>query len=88
MKMKRYEQLEFPITFRYRFKIIIQEKYMKKASRLMRTLDLDIGEVGIEHIFTFTSEKDFPISQVKEDIRKCFEDTEIELLFIEGGKIE
>lgn len=73
---------------KYRFEVIYRNKYMKEASRLLKTCDLDIGDVGIKETFTFTSKNDAPVQDVKEVIIKAFEDSELEILNIEGGKIE
>ena len=73
---------------KYRFEVIYQNKCIKEASRLMKTLDFDIGDVGIKQSFTFTSQKDTPICEIKQHIKKAFEYSELEIINIEGGKIE
>lgn len=73
---------------KYRFEVVYRTEYMKKASELLKKLDLDIGDVGIKECFVFTSKNDVPVSEVKEQIKKAFESCYIELLHIEGGKIE
>jgi hypothetical protein len=73
---------------KYRFKVIYATKSIKEASRLMRQLDLDMGEIGIEQTIEFTSKNDLEINLLKEKLRLSFESCEYELMHIEGGKIE
>lgn len=61
---------------------------MKEAARLLKTMDLDMGDVGIKEVFTFTSQDNPSVSKVKEEIKKAFDSSDLELLHIEGGKIE
>ncbi len=73
---------------KYRFEVIYRNKYMKEASRLLKKMDLDIGDVGISQVFTFTSKIDNEVSKIKEDLKKVFLDCDLEILHIEGGKLE
>lgn len=74
--------------FKYRFKIIWQDKYMNKASEFMKKCDLDVGEVGIVETFTFSCEKDIAITELKEKLKFALESCDMNVLHIEGGKIE
>ena len=74
--------------FRYRFKIIIQPEYFKDACEMMRKLDMDIGEVGIEYVIQFTSQKDIAIPILKDHLRQCIESNGLQMLHAEGGKVE
>lgn len=72
---------------RYRFRIIYQNEYMKKSCELMRKMDLDIGEVGLEQVITFIA-KEQEIQVLKDNIIKAFESENVKVLYIEGGKVE
>lgn len=61
---------------------------MKKASDLLKTMDFDMGEVGIQDIITFTSKVELEVVHIKEVLGKAFESSELEILKIEGGKVE
>lgn len=73
---------------KYRFEVIYTNEYVKRASELMKKLDLDMGEIGFQEVFTFTTKKDLSIQKIKEDLKKCFELSDLEILKIEGGKVE
>ncbi len=60
---------------------------MKEASRLLLNMDLQC-EVGIQESIEFTSTIDQPIPKLKDALKQAFESCEMELLHIEGGKIE
>ena len=73
---------------KYRFEIIYQPLHFKQASALMRKLDLDIGEVGIHETFLFTTKENIEVSIIKEKLLEVFKLSGLELLNIEGGKVE
>ncbi len=60
---------------------------MKKACKLMRKMDLDIGEAGIEKVITFTA-NDQDVKHVKANLIAAFNDSDLTVLHIEGGKVE
>lgn len=72
---------------KYRFEIIYRNNYMKEASRLLKNMDLEC-EVGIKDTVTFTSKNNPSISKIKENFKTAFESCDMELMHIEGGKIE
>ena len=72
---------------KYRFTLTYQTKYFKRASELMKKLDLDIGEMGIEETFEFKCDEK-PIDIIKGNLKNSFECAEMTILEIEGGKIE
>lgn len=72
---------------KYRFKVIYQTSQLKEVSKMMRQLDQNTGEIGLQEEFEFSGE-DKPIPELKEILVKTFEACEVEILFIEGGKIE
>jgi|GEM_PF-6851724 hypothetical protein len=74
--------------FKYRFKVIYQPKEFREVCKFVEKMDLDIGEVGIEQVFQFTSAKDMPIVELKSHIKSAFLSGEMTILHIEGGKIE
>ncbi len=74
--------------FKYRFKAIIQDKYMKESCEFLQKCDLGIGEVGVQYVFTFTSEKDLLALDIKEHFGVIFKELELQLLHLEGGKVE
>jgi hypothetical protein len=74
--------------FIYRFKVIMQNNLLKNVSGMMRKLDLDIGEAGVEQKFQLTSKKDIPIPKVKQYLKTAIEACEMTVLHMEGGKIE
>ncbi len=73
---------------KYRFDVVHRSKYMKTANEFLKSCDIDIGEIGIRESFAFSSDTDKSIEEIKADIRKAFELCEMELLHIEGGKVE
>jgi hypothetical protein len=70
---------------KYRFQILYRNKFMKKASESMRSIGFDDTEIGYKEVLTLTTKEEKSISEVKEHIRKCFEECEMELMHIEGG---
>ncbi len=72
---------------KYYFTVMFQPKELKKVSELMKKLDLDMGQVGIEEKFTFSCPEDHSIEEVKEKIILCFNQCDCEVLKIEGGSI-
>jgi len=75
------------MKMKYRFDVIYQPKYFAEASKLMRTMDLDIGEVGIKETVVFEA-NDMDINKIKETLTKAFESGGLGVLHIEGGKVE
>lgn len=73
---------------KYRFEITYQTTWMKKATKMLSNLDLDINGVGVKEIMTFNSQKDLKISEVKDIITHAYKCVQCEILHIEGGKIE
>jgi len=73
---------------KYRFEVIYQNKYMKQSNEFLKTCDINIGDIGIKEVFTFTTNTPKSIQEIKEDIKRCFDLCEMELLNIEGGKVE
>lgn len=73
---------------KYRFKIIYQTLQLKKVSSFMKQLDLNTGDIGIEEEFEFFTYKDYEIPKLKEALVSAFEACDMEILRIEGGKIE
>jgi hypothetical protein len=76
------------LIMKYRFRVLYAPKFMQEASSLMKNLDLDFGQAGIETKFEFTTSNPIPISELKKQIAKAFESDESKVLFIEGGSIE
>lgn len=73
---------------KYIFEVIYRNELMKKVSDFMKQLDLDIGEIGVKEVFSFTTQKDLTVQQIKEKLKEIFEYSDLELLKIEGGKVE
>lgn len=73
---------------KYKFEIVAQNKYVRKASDLLDKWDLGVGDIAFKEIMTFESKKDLEISEIKELIKQAYESCECKLLHIEGGKIE
>jgi hypothetical protein len=71
-----------------RLEVIYRGKELKQVSKFMRNLDLDMGEIGIEEVFTFTCKKDASIELIKDTLKKGFELFGMEILQIKGGIIE
>jgi hypothetical protein len=72
---------------KYRFQITYQPEYFKKASELLRKLDLSMDEVALQEVITFTAD-DKEVSFIKEKLRQAFENGNLTVLHMEGGKIE
>ena len=72
---------------KYRFQITYQPEYFKKASELMRKLDLDVDEVALKEVITFTADNK-EVSFFKEKLKEAFESGNMTILHIEGGKVE
>lgn len=72
---------------KYRFEIIHRNKWMIEASRILKQMDLEC-EVGIKDTIYFTSKIDHSIVKLKKGLKKCFSSMDMELMQIEGGKIE
>ena len=68
--------------------MIIQNKLLKDVSKFMKEVDLNIDKIGIEEKFEFRTDKDIPVPEFKEMIIKALKHGDIEVLKIEGGKIE
>jgi hypothetical protein len=60
---------------------------MKEASHFLKKCDIDC-EVGIKDTFTFTCKQDKSVQELKEVLSIAFESCNMELIHIEGGKIE
>ncbi len=73
---------------KYRFEVVYRNQSMKKASEFLKYCDIDLGDIGIKEVFTFTSNSGKSISQIKEDLRKSFELCDLELMHVEGGTVE
>jgi len=73
---------------KWRFETILQPKYFKQASEFLKKVDIGDFEMGYEQVFTFSSKKDLDINDVKNHIKLACEDCDVNLLHIEGGKIE
>ena len=76
------------MRYKYKFTVVYATKEMQKACEFMKKLDLDIGEVGIQQSFSFSSERNIEIPALKELISHSFESDCYKILHIEGGKIE
>jgi len=74
--------------FKYKFEVIYQTKEMKLANRFLDDCDVDSGKIGIKEKICFTASPEKDIQFFKELIKQAFESCEMELLHIEGGKIE
>jgi hypothetical protein len=61
---------------------------MTEATRLLRTMDLDMNGIGLEHNMDFTSKNKIAISEIKQTIIKAYESDGCIVLHIEGGYIE
>lgn len=73
---------------KYRFEVTYQPKYLREACKLMNRLDFPDFCVGLQTAFTFTSQKDLTIQQVKECIRIAFGSDDCTILHMEGGVVE
>jgi hypothetical protein len=74
--------------FKYKFKAIVQDNQMKELREFMRKLDLNIGEIGLQLVFTFSSKSDHDIPYIKEHLKMGFEYCNINLIHLDGKKIE
>lgn len=72
---------------KYRFEITYQTEQMIHVSVLLRKLDLQIDEVGLKEVMTFSA-NDREVSVYKEVIIQAYVSAGCCVLNIEGGKIE
>lgn len=70
----------------YRFTITFQTPEITKVCDFMEKLDLNMGHICIQQIFTFNA-YDMPIEKMKEHIRKVMNHCDCRLFEIEGVKI-
>lgn len=73
---------------KYRFEVTYQNKACKDLSNFMKKCDVDIGGISLSEVFTFTCVKDKPITLLKKDLVEAFFHSGLEVVHIEGGKIE
>lgn len=74
---------------KWRFTVCVQNKHLKEVCRLMKCLDCGFGEVFVENIMEFTSNKeDLTIEKLKETIIAAYKSEDAEVFKIEGGIIE
>jgi hypothetical protein len=73
---------------KYRFEITYATKEMQQTCNFLKKMDLDIGQVGIQQIITFTSEKNPSIAILKEHLHQAFKECNLTILQIEGGMME
>jgi len=60
---------------------------MKQANELMKIMDMDCSDIWYEQEFVFNA-KDQDVSNIKEKLKEVFENDELEVFHIEGGKVE
>ena len=60
---------------------------MKDASQFLKKCDIDC-DIGIKDTITFTCKQDSPVQELKEALSIAFESCDMEIIHIEGGKIE
>jgi hypothetical protein len=72
---------------KYRFEILYQPPHYKKACELMRKMDFPDFEAGIMEVMTFTAD-DIDVKHVKASIIAAFNESNLTVLNIEGGKVE
>ncbi len=73
---------------KYRFEVTYQNKILSEVCRIMKNLDLDMGQVCIQEVFTFSAKDDVNPDVVKNHLKDAIESCELIVFKIEGGKVE